>query len=132
MVQVLRTSLIKGKKARVFSPVIFGRSYTVITLILGVAISALACAFSSEEGATGADQESVRGLIRAVESRSLLALDSLDLTDEAGVTWHFEAERKTFTSFTPSHLSEHMLQGLRLTVVFHMEGEWLVLDDVTD
>ena len=104
----------------------------MITLLLVVAMSALVCTASSDEDAAGADRESVRGLIRAVESRSLLALDSLDLTDDEGVTWHFEAEGKIFTSFTPSHLSEHMLQGLRVTVVFHREGERLVLDDVTD
>ena len=52
--------------------------------------------------------------------------------DETGKKWHFEANGKTFASFTPSHLNEHMLLGLRVTVVFHEEGEVLVVDDVTD
>ena len=71
-------------------------------------------------------------LIVAVEAQTLLKLKSLDLTDEAGKTWHFDAKGKIFASFTPSHLNGHMLQGLRVTVVFHRDGETLVVDDITD
>lgn len=101
-------------------------------LTLVFAMAATACTASSEDDAIVADQESVRGLIRRIEARSLLALESVELTDEAGTTWHFEADGKIFASFTPSHLSEHMLQGLRVTVVFHREGDRLVVDDITD
>lgn len=95
-------------------------------------MAGLACTATSDDDAIGADQESVRGLIRGLEAQSLLALKSLDLTDESGITWHFEANGKKFASFTPSHLSEHMLRGLRVTVVYHREGETLVLEDITD
>ncbi len=114
------------------SRVIFGRSHYASLLILVVALAALACTASSDDDVTGADQESVRGLIRGIEAQSLLALKSIDLTDEAGNTWHFDANGKTFASFTPSHLNEHMLLGLRVTVVFHREGEVLVVEDITD
>ena len=101
-------------------------------LLIVVALAALACMDPSVSDATGAGQESVHGLIRGVEARSLLELKSLDLTDEAGNTWHFDVNGKTFASFYPSHLNEHMLLGLRVTVVFHREGEILVVDDIRD
>ncbi len=114
------------------SRVIFGRSRSILMLLLVVALATFACTASSVDDAAGADKESVRGLIRGIEAQSLLALKSLDLTDETGNTWHFNAKGKTFASFTPSHLNEHMLLGLRVTVVFHREGEMLVVEDITD
>lgn len=132
MVQILRHSPINTEQARTVSRVIFGRNRSVPLLLIVAALAALACTASSDHDATGGDRESVRGLIRGVETQSLLALKSLDLTDEAGNTWHFEAEGKTFASFTPSHLNDHMLLGLRVTVVFRREGERLVVEDITD
>ena len=111
---------------------IFRRRRSPTMLLLVVALVTLACTASSVDDATGGDQESVHGLIQGVEAQSLLQLKSLDLIDDAGNTWHFEAKGKTFASFTPSHLNEHMLQGLRVTVVFHRDGEMLVMDDITD
>ena len=130
--QVLRTSLDNDQKISDIGRVIFGRSGCVPMLFIIVALVALACTASSEDDGTPVVQESVHGLVRGVEAQSLIALGSLDLTDEAGKTWHFEANGKAFSSFTPSHLNEHMLLGLRVTVVFHKEGEVLVVDDVTD
>lgn len=112
--------------------VIFGPSRFVLTLLLVAALAVVACTASSDKDASSADLESVRGLIRGVEAQSLLVLKSLDLIDEAGDTWHFEANGKSFASFTPSHLNDHMLQGLRVTVVFYREGEKLVMEDITD
>ncbi|MCH8061608.1 MAG: hypothetical protein IH861_03810 [Chloroflexi bacterium] len=114
------------------SRAIFRRRHPLTTLLLVVALAALACTDSSVDDAAGAGRESVHGLIRSVEAQTLLELKSLDLIDEAGNTWHFEANGKTFASFTPSHLNEHMLLGLRVTVVFHRDGELLVVDDITD
>lgn len=112
--------------------VIFSCRRSITMLPLVVALAALACTTSSVDDAAGAGRESVHGLIRAVEAQTLLELKSLDLTDEAGKTWHFDAKGKIFASFTPSHLNEHMLQGLPVTVVFHRDGEMLVVDDITD
>ena len=112
--------------------VIFRRRRSPTMLLLVVALATPACTASSVDDAAGWDQESVHGLIRGVEAQPLLQLKSLDVIDDAGNTWHFEAKGKTFASFTPSHLNEHILQGLRVTVVFHREGEMLAVDDITD
>jgi len=128
----LRLSPTNIKKASAVSHVFFGRSRSFALLLIVATLAGLACTTSSDHDAISGDLESVRGLIRGVEAQSLLALKSLDLTDEAGNTWHFEANGKTFASFNPSHLNEHMLLGLRVTVVFRREGESLVLEDITD
>lgn len=112
--------------------VFFRRGLSLNMLLAVVALAALACTSSSVDDAAGVGRESVQGFIRVVEAQSLLELKSLDLTDEGGNTWHFDAKGKTFASFTPSHLKEHMLQGLLVTVVFHREGEMLVVDEITD
>ena len=72
----------------------------------------------------------VRGVVTGVEAMSLLELRSLDVEDEDGDTWHFEA--RGFKGYTPSHLREHMVQGLRVAVVYHKEKGAMVIDEITD
>ena len=91
----------------------------VVTLAV---LSLVACGVKSGE---------VRGTILNVDSSSILDLRSLDIRDETGASWHFEA-RKRFSGFTPSHLRQHMVQGESVAVRYHKEGESLIIDDVTD
>lgn len=114
------------------SPVKLGSSGPVRMLLLFVALAVFACTGGTDDDAISKDQETVHGLIRAVEAQSLLELKSLDLTDESGKTWHFEANGRIFALFTPSHLNEHMLQGQRVTVVFRRQGDVLILENITD
>lgn len=105
--------------------------------ILGIAImvsitSVLACSGGSATESTTDVAESVVGLIQDVQAESLLELRSLTLRGDDGDLLRFEANGKILAEFPPSHLREHMVLGLRVTVVFHREGDALILDDVID
>ena len=95
-------------------------------------IGVLACNGGSATESITDVTESVDGLIQDVQAESLLELRSLTLRDDNGEMLRFEAKGKILTEFPPSHLREHMVLGLRVTVVFHREGDALVLDDVFD
>lgn len=78
------------------------------------------------------DAGTARGYVIAVESRTLLELDSVSVRTEEGETIQLNARGKLFPGFSPSHLREHMVQGLPVTVTYHRENGVLVLDDVRD
>ena len=63
---------------------------------------------------------------------SLVDLDSLTVEDDQGARWTLDGRGKRFDNFSPSHLREHMVQGLAITVRYHEEGEVFVIDDITD
>ncbi len=94
--------------------------------------SVLACSRGSTTESITDVVESVGGLIQDVQAESLLELRSLTLRDDDGEMLRFEAKGKILAEFPPSHLREHMVLGLRVTVVFHREGDALILDDVID
>ena len=99
------------------------------TLVVMSAVALLMTACGSDEK-TPATLESVTGQVGEIEPASLLEVGALTVTDQAGRTWRFEG--RSYKGFTPSHLREHKLQGLPITVLFHREGSVLVIDDVTD
>ena len=76
--------------------------------------------------------ETARGYVIGVESKSLLELDVLRVRTESGETLELSARGRTFPGFPPSHLREHMTQGLPVTVSYHREGDALALDEVRD
>ncbi len=78
------------------------------------------------------DAGTARGYVIGVESRTLLELDSVSVRTEEGETIQLNARGKLFPGFSPSHLREHMVQGLPVTVTYHRENGDLVLDDVRD
>ena len=84
------------------------------------------------DAADVASPQSVRGLIRDVEARSLLELESLTVEGQRGRVWRFEARGEKLPELTPSHLREHMVLGQPVTVTFHQEDGVLVLDAITD
>ncbi|MCI0440263.1 MAG: hypothetical protein L0177_14205 [Chloroflexi bacterium] len=71
-------------------------------------------------------------MIRAVEVRSLLEIETLTLEVEGGELLTFESRGRRYVGFTPSHLREHMLQGLPLQVSYHRDGAALVIDSLAD
>ena len=91
-----------------------------------VALAALALALSG----CGADQKTVTGFITDLQASSFAELASLDLRDEAGTTRHFKA--RGAAGLTPSHLTEHMVQALPVTVTYHEENGTLIIDKITD
>ena len=58
------------------------------------------------------------GFITSVEARTLLDLESIEVTDDKGKTLEFHAAGRRFLEFTPSHVREHMLQGLGVIVTY--------------
>ena len=91
-----------------------------------------ACGGDSDQPSAAPADEAVRGLIKEVKAASISELESLTLDGEDGTTWKFEASGQKFAEFTPSHLREHMVLGLPITVTFHREDGSLVVDDLSD
>ena len=101
------------------------RRGAALALLIGMAVAAGACGGAAEP-------ESVRGQIVEVVPLGLLDLDSLTIEDSEGERWHFEARGARFFSFSPSHLTEHMVQGLPVTVTFRRDGDALVASGIGD
>ena len=91
-----------------------------------------ACGAGSEQPSATTSNGAVRGLIVEVKAGSISELESLVLDGDDGTTWRFEARGQMFAEFSPSHLREHMVQGLPITVSFHRDGGSLVVDDLSD
>ena len=89
-----------------------------------------ACGGSIPGAVDGVTVQTVHGAIVVVEARSLLELASLELRDKDGAAWHFKAEG--YQGFTPSHLREHMGQGVPVTVSYHTEDGVLMIDSIDD
>jgi hypothetical protein len=94
------------------------------------ALGALSCGGTGQTDASPSGSGEVRGAIVGFESRSLLEFDSVDVRDGSGVVWRFDAG--SYRGFTPSHLRDHMVQGLPVTVRYHAEDGVLVIDDLFD
>ena len=105
---------------------------TLLLVPITLIATALACGAGTSSDSKGQSSEMVHGLVRAVQTRSLLELESLTVEDDDGTEWRFEARGRRFADFTPSHLREHMVLGVPVTATFHRENGVLVLDDITD
>lgn len=98
-------------------------------LVVLATLFALVCALA----ACDSENKVVRGTPVNVQSETLLELTVVDVVVGGVERWHFEGRGfRSSTGFTPSHLREHMVQGLSITVRYHEEGEVFVIDDITD
>ena len=61
-----------------------------------------------------------------MEARTLLDLESIEVTDDAGETLIFQAAGQRFAEFTPSHVREHMIQGLGVTVAYRKSNDGIL------
>ena len=87
-----------------------------------------ACGGGPDEAGQATD--SVRGMVTDVKSSSLVNLDSLVVEDQDGRSWEFTAG--SYSGFTPSHLREHMVLAEPVTVKFRVEGDLMIIEEVTD
>ena len=94
-----------------------------LALICGLLFSTVSC-----QGET----RSVRGLIVEVNADSLLAVETVTVEDEDQVRWTVHGGGRRFDGFPPSHLREHMVQGLPVTVWFEDRGGVLYIKDISD
>ena len=64
----------------------------------------------------------VRGVVTDVQARSLLELESLRVVDEQNTVWDFQPGPEGVTGsghdYTPSHLRQHMVQGVPIIVTY--------------
>ena len=105
----------------------------MLGLVLIVVMSvAMACGEKSAQDAPAGETQVVHGRILEVEARSFSEIGKLTIGDDSGTTWRFGEQRKAMSGFNPSHLRDHMVQGLRITVTFHREDGELVIDDIAD
>ena len=92
-----------------------------------LSIVAVALVFGSycggDSGETGAPEGVFEGLITSIEARTLLDLESIEVTDDAGTSLVFHAGGQRFVEFTPSHVREHMLQGLGVIVSYRKSDD---------
>lgn len=92
-----------------------------------LSIVAVALIFGSycggDSGETGVSEGVFEGLITSVEVRTLLDLESIEVTDDAGTSLVFHAGGQRFVEFTPSHVREHMLQGLGVIVTYRKSDD---------
>ena len=72
---------------------------------------------------SGTSEAVFEGLITSVEARTLLDLESIEVTDDAGTSLVFHARGRRFVEFTPSHVREHMLQGLGVIVTYRASDD---------
>ena len=91
--------------------------------VLKLSVIAVALVFGSycgggDGGGPKASEAVFEGLITSVEARTLLDLESIEVTDDDGMTLEFHAAGRRFVEFTPSHVREHMLQGLGVIVTY--------------
>lgn len=105
---------------------------TSAIVLLSLISVAPGCGGDSSRGDSTEDYESVRGLVIDIGTKTLLELESLTIEDESGTRWSFDARGKRLEGFTPSHVREHMVQGLQVTVIFHRQDGELIIDNVTD
>lgn len=97
------------------------RPVAVVLGFLAVLLIAADCGSDVEDG-DGEPPLEVRGLVTAVEARSLLELELLRVTDEQNTEWEFRPGREGVTGaihdYTPSHLRQHMVQGVPIIVAY--------------
>ena len=101
-----------------------------MVVLMPLMVVAAACGGSVGEGP--ASQETVRGQIVEVVQIGLLDFESITIEDSEGTLWRFEARGRRFSNFSPSHLTEHRVQGLPVAVTFRREGDVLLVSSVSD
>ena len=94
-----------------------------------MALFALVCVLLVASVSCGGETRSVRGLIVEVVADSLLVAETITVEDEDQVRWTIHGGGKRFDGFPPSHLREHMVQALPVTVWFE-ERDGLFTDEI--
>jgi hypothetical protein len=106
-------------------------SVSIVALLVALFV-VVGCSTKSDEDTK--DTQKVSGLITDVKASSLLELESIEVLDDEGVQWRFQASRGGLTSdihgFTPSHLREHMVQGARIVVTYVKDGGVLIIVNI--
>ncbi len=92
-------------------------------LIVIAAALAFALNCGGDDDGPGTSEAVFEGLITGVEARTLLDLESIEVTDDEGLSLEFHAAGRRLMDFTPSHVREHMLQGLGVIVTYRKSDD---------
>ncbi len=132
MVQVLEFSKKSQKESTRFKRGLLPVRTFVTAALLVVLVLAMACETNTSAPSDAEDFSTVIGLITKVESLSLTELAALEIRDDAGKVWVFDGGGKRFSRFTPSHLNEHQVLGLKVKIHYFEEEGVLVIEGITD
>ncbi len=102
-----------------------GAAQALLALALFLAAGALSCSQGGSQS-----EQSVRGVITAVEARSLSNADRIIVRDAQGKTWDFRVAPEV--DVTPGHLRQHMAFGEPVTVYYRRTPDGLVAYQITD
>lgn len=100
-----------------------------VVLLLGLALASAMLAGCSNDGPV--DTETLTGVVVAVEQKSLIEVEWVEVQDGQEQVRRFHASG-ALSHFTPSHLREHSLSAQRVTVTYHEENGLYVIDDIVD
>jgi len=104
-----------------------GRHFLAAAALAAVLIGGIVACGGADEAP---EISTVSGVVLEVSARSLTQIDVLTVRDESGATLDFQGG--AYKGYSPSHLREHMLQGLWVTVLYREENGLLVIDEVAD
>ena len=111
------------------------RPVSVVLGVLVVLLITAGCGSEVEESGGNPTLE-VRGLVTDVEARSLLELELLRVTDEQNTEWEFRPGRDGVTGvghdYTPSHLRQHMVQGVPIIVTYRENDGVLTIISISE
>ena len=115
----------------------FGRLLSGGTIATGLLLLLLllACGGGDASGTTlpqdsGATTGQVEGLVVEVVGRNIVELETLRIRTSDKQVWTFTSEGPL--AFSPSHLREHQLFGLRVVVSYARRGKSLVAVEISD
>ena len=102
---------------------------------LAVLLTAADCGGDGKDE-TGEAAQQVRGVVTDVQARSLLELGSLRVVDEQSTVWDFrsgsQGVKGSGHDYTPSHLRQHMVQGVPIIVTYMEKGGVLTIVSISE
>lgn len=112
-----------------------GRLIATLLGSLSALLIAAECQGGSRDDAGSAPLQ-VRGLITEVRARSPLDLELLQVTDERNTAWDFRPGAEGVLSsdhdYTPSHLRQHMVQGMPIVVAYREKDGVLMIVGISE
>ena len=112
-----------------------GRPVSALLGFLAVLMIAADCG-DDGRGATQDQTLQVRGVVTEVQARSLLELEQLRVTDERNTVWDFrpgpEVVAGSGHDYTPSHLRQHMVQGIPIIVTYMEKDGVLTIVSISE
>ncbi len=109
-----------------------------VATLLGFLAVLLTAAVCGDGGKNDTDEAplQVRGVVTDVKARSLLELESLRVVDEQNIVWDFQPGPGGVTGgghdYTPSHLRQHMVQGVPVVVTYTKKDGVLTIVSISE